>query len=96
VATSCGWRGEQAYRAHELLLAWQQQRDRDRADEREACQRQERAAPTDEIAEQAGNKASAKAADARAGNVDAGNPRHLSRWPFVADIGDSDGEDRRQ
>ena len=42
-----------------------------------------------------GMKRPAKAADAGAGDIDAGDAGDVARRPFVADIGDDDGEDRR-
>ena len=44
----------------------------------------------------AGNEAAGESAEARARDIDAGDARHLGRRPLVADIGDGDGEDRRQ
>jgi hypothetical protein len=89
-------RGGEAFRADEAFFPRQQQRERDRAQERQAGEREERAAPADEIGEQPGQESAAEPAEAGARDIDAGDARHLGRRPFVADIRDGHGENRRQ
>src|SRR5262249_34153682 len=78
-------RSGKALRANEAFLPRQRQRDRDGARQRQARERQEGAAPADEIAEQAWNEAAAESAETRSCDIDAGDARHLRRRPFVAD-----------
>ena len=53
-------------------------------------------APADQVGDHASKEPTAEAADTRAGNKQSGNARYVGRRPFVANIGDGDGEDRRQ
>ena len=90
-------RGAEPFRAHEAFLARQHAARRMIAPASDSAgEREEAAAPADEIGEHARDEAAAEAADARARDVDAGDAGDLRRRPFVADIGDGDGEDRRQ
>src|SRR5262249_35120641 len=89
-------RSAEPVRANEAFLSRQQQRERDGAGQRHARKRQEGAAPADEIAEQARNEAAAESAETRSRDVDAGDARHLRGRTSIADIGDSDREDRRK
>ena len=90
-----GRRGE-ALGSHEVFLARQDRGGRQTAGERDGGHDHETAAPADEIGERAGDKAPAETAEARCRHVGAGGADGLRGRPFLADIGDHDGEDRRQ
>ena len=89
-------RRDEPFGAPEAPLARQRHHHDDRADQRNRSQHQECRPPADRLGQHAGDEAAAEAADAGAGDIDAGDARHLRRRPFVADIGERDGEDRRQ
>jgi hypothetical protein len=57
-------RGGKPLRADEAFFPRQQQRERDGAHERQGGEREERAAPADEIAEQPGQETAAEPAEA--------------------------------
>ena len=89
-------RGGKTARADKASLAWQCDGDDHRADQRQQRDGAERRAPADQIGDRAGDETAAEAADARSGNEQSGDARHVGRRPFIADIGNGDGEDRRQ
>ena len=85
-----------ALRAHEMALARQHDCNSDGDGEREQRVGGESGPPIEQVGDEAGNEPAAKAAAARSRRIEPGDPGHLARRPFVADIGDGDREDRRQ
>ena len=90
------YRTQKSARPYEAPLARQRQRDDQAAGERQQSHRCKGGAPADQVGDHASEEPAAEAADTRSGNKQPGNARHVGRRPFVADIGDGDGEDRRQ
>ena len=89
-------RGGEPFGAHEIALARQQRADHEAAGEGQRRERDEPVAPADRVGQQAGEEPPAEAAEAGRRHVEAGDAGRLGGRPFLADIGDHDGEDRRQ
>ena len=79
-----------------LLSRGKRQRHDDRGHKRNQRHDLDGGAPADQVGQDSRNEAAGKSADARARDIKPGDARDVARRPFVADIGDGDGEDRRQ
>ena len=89
-------RCQQPFRAHEAPLARQQERDRDGAYGRDAREHCKSGAPADQVGDHSGDQPAAESSETRSRRIDARGGRCFFGRPFVADIGNGHGKDRRQ